>query len=570
MKSHIEEFALNAAHNGIIVIDKDALVTFCNDAACQLIGITREKMLGNRLKDVIPETELDKVLKEGIPQLHQQVQLKDRVIISNRTPLINNGKIVGAVAVFEDVTELKEALRELTTTKEFLQKLETGLEHLPEGIIMVDTKGYITSITNSYCDFLGVKKEEVVGKHVTEVIENTRMHEVVQTGIPEIGDMQRINDKDVVVMRIPVRVNGEIVGAIGQLMFQDVSDLTKLAAKLQMAEKKLEYYKQEYQRWQRSRYSINNIIGKSPEINKLKDMVKKVAQYHSTILLRGESGTGKELIAHAIHEASPRKTGSFVRVNCAAIPKELLEAELFGYEEGSFTGAKKKGKPGKFELAEGGTIFLDEIGDMPLEMQVKLLRVLQEKEVERLGGTSVIPVDARVIASTNRNLEQMIAQKTFRYDLYYRLNVVTMLLPNLREIREDIVAISDYMIEQLNEEFGTRIDGVTDEVKNLFLSYNWPGNVRELKNALERAVNVIEGTRIRIKDLPLYLQEFDQQPYRTLAGDSVLNKEVEIAEKKAIISALKKTSYNKLKAAQLLDVHRATLYRKMQKHGIHV
>lgn len=570
MKSHIEEFALNAAHNGIIVIDKDALVTFCNDAACQLIGISREKMLGNKLKDVIPETELDKVLKEGIPQLHQQVQLKDRVIISNRTPLVNNGKIVGAVAVFEDVTELKEALRELTTTKEFLQKLETGLEHLPEGIIMVDTKGYITSITNSYCDFLGVKKEEVVGKHVTEVIENTRMHEVVQTGIPEIGDMQRINDKDVVVMRIPIRVNDEIVGAIGQLMFQDVSDLTKLAAKLQMAEKKLEYYKQEYQRWQRSRYSINNIIGKSPEINKLKDMVKKVAQYHSTILLRGESGTGKELIAHAIHEASSRKTGSFVRVNCAAIPKELLEAELFGYEEGSFTGAKKKGKPGKFELAEGGTIFLDEIGDMPLEMQVKLLRVLQEKEVERLGGTSVIPVDARVIASTNRNLEQMIAQKTFRYDLYYRLNVVTMLLPNLREVREDIVSITDYMIEQLNEEFGTRIEGITDEVKNLFLSYNWPGNVRELKNALERAVNVIEGTRIRIKDLPLYLQEFDQQPYRTLAGDSVLNKEIETAEKKAIISALKKTNYNKLKTAQLLDVHRATLYRKMQKHGIHV
>lgn len=570
MKSQIQEFALNAAHNGIIVIDKDAYVIFCNDAACQLIGIPMDKMLGNKLKEIIPETELDKVLKEGIPQLHQQVQLKDRVIISNRTPLIKNGEIVGAVAVFEDITELKEALRELTTTKEFLQKLETGLEHLPEGIIMVDTKGYITSITNSYCDFLGVKKEEVVGKHVTEVIENTRMHEVVQTGIPEIGDMQRINDKDVVVMRIPIRVNGEIVGAIGQLMFQDVSDLTKLAAKLQMAEKKLEYYEQEYQRWQRSRYSINNIIGKSPEINKLKDMVKKVAQYHSTILLRGESGTGKELIAHAIHEASSRKTGSFVRVNCAAIPKELLEAELFGYEEGSFTGAKKKGKPGKFELAEGGTIFLDEIGDMPLEMQVKLLRVLQEKEVERLGGTSVIPVDARVIASTNRNLEQMIAQKTFRYDLYYRLNVVTMLLPNLREIREDIVAITEYMIEQLNEEFGTRIEGITDEVKNLFLSYNWPGNVRELKNALERAVNVIEGTRIRIKDLPLYLQEFDQQPYRTLAGDSVLNKEVEIAEKKAIISALKKTSYNKLKAAQLLDVHRATLYRKMQKHGIHV
>ncbi len=568
MKSCIEEFALNAVHNGIIMIDRDALVTFCNDAACQLIGIPRKEIIGQKLKSIIPETKLDQVLEKGVPQLHKQVKLKDRVIISNRTPLIEDGKIVGAVAIFEDVTDLKEALKELTTTKEFLQKLETGLEHLPEGIIMVDTAGYITSITNSYCEFLGVKKEQVVGKHVTKVIENTRMHEVVQTGIPEIGDMQRIKDKDVVVMRIPIRVNGEIVGAIGQLMFQDVSDLTKLAAKLQITEKKLEYYKQEYQRWQKSRYSIKNIIGKSQEVIKLKEMVNKVAQYHSTILLRGESGTGKELIAHAIHEASNRGNAPFVRVNCAAIPKELLEAELFGYEEGSFTGAKKKGKPGKFELAEGGTIFLDEIGDMPLEMQVKLLRVLQEKEVERVGGAGVIPIDARVIASTNRNLEQMIAQKNFRYDLYYRLNVVTLLLPNLREMREDIEAITDYLIEQLNEEFGTRVDGISEEVRSLFMSYNWPGNVRELRNTLERAVNVIEGTRIRLKDLPIYLQELDQQPHRLVAGDSMLNREIETAEKKAIVSALKKANYNKLKAARLLDVHRATLYRKMQKYGI--
>ncbi len=570
MISSIESFALNAVHNGIIVIDRDAVVTFCNDAACQLIGMPREEIIGQHLKKIIPETRLDQVLKKGIPQLHQQVKLKNRVIISNRTPLVEDGRIVGAVAIFEDVTELKEALKELTTTREFLQKLETGLEHLPEGIIMVDTGGYITSITNSYCDFLGVKKEEVIGKHVTKVIENTRMHEVVQTGIPEIGDMQRIKDKDVVVMRIPIRVNGEIVGAIGQLMFQDVSDLTKLAAKLQIVEKKLEYYKQEYQRWQKSRYSIKNIIGKSSEIIKLKEMINKVAQYNSTILLRGESGTGKELIAHAIHEASTRSNRPFVRVNCAAIPKELLEAELFGYEEGSFTGAKKKGKPGKFELAEGGTIFLDEIGDMPLEMQVKLLRVLQEKEVERVGGTGVIPIDARVIASTNRNLEQMIAKKTFRYDLYYRLNVVTLLLPNLREIKEDIEAITDYLIEQLNEQFGTRVEGISDEVRKLFISYSWPGNVRELRNALERAVNVIDGTVIRIKDLPLYLQELEQQPSKIITGESRLDLEIERAEKKAIVDALERTKYNKLKAAQLLDVHRATLYRKMQKYGISV
>ncbi len=571
MERYLLEEALNNAHNGVIVIDKETQITYCNDAACKLLGISRDDTINKKIKEVVPRTEMDQVVKDGMPRLNRQVELENRVIISNRTPLKKNGEIVGAVAVFQDITELREAIQELTITKDLLDKLETSLEHLSEGIIMVDKNGYITNITDSYCDFLKIDKNHVIGKHVTEVIKNTRMHKVLETGKAEIGDIQKINGKDVIVMRIPIKSDNKIIGAVGQVMFQDVSELARLASKLNVVEKKLEYYQQEYKKWQKSKYNINHIIGNSSEIKKLKSMINKVAQYPSTVLIRGESGTGKELIAHAIHEAGPRSESALVRVNCAAIPKELLEAELFGYEEGSFTGAKKKGKPGKFELAEGGTIFLDEIGDMPQEMQVKLLRVLQEKEVDRVGGTEIISINTRVIASTNRDLEAMLEQGSFRYDLFYRLNVVTLRLPPLREMRDDILEISSYILNQLNEELGTEIKSISGQVKELFMNYPWPGNVRELRNVLERAVNVMEGPEIELKDLPLYLQEFSisqEEHKKEQVVYSLLTKELETAEKKVISKALKISGNNKREAAKLLNIHRATLYRKIQKYGI--
>lgn len=570
MDRYLLEAALNAAHNGIIIIDTATRVIYCNDTACELIGISAKEMLQKKIKNVVPNTELDLVVKDGVPRLHRKTSLKDRDIITNRTPIIHEGQIIGAVAVFQDVTELTTAVNQLVNTKDFLNKLETGLEHLSVGVIMVDENAHIIQITESYCNFLGVKQEEVIGRHVREVIANTRMDKVVQSGQAEIGDVMRVNDKDVIVMRMPIRHNNKVVGAIAQVMFQDVSELAKVAAKLNLAEKKLEYYQQEYKRWQKSRYTINHIIGSSPEIRRLKEMINKVAQYPSTVLIRGESGTGKELIAHSIHEAGRRKDGPFVRVNCAAIPRELLESELFGYEEGSFTGASKRGKPGKFEMAAGGTIFLDEIGDMPPEMQVKLLRVLQEKEVDRVGGTEVRFVDTRVIASTNRDLEKMIAKGDYRYDLYYRLNVITLRLPPLREIREDIEEIANRLIHLLNDELGTKAEGITTEVRSLFLNYHWPGNVRELKNTLERAMNVMEGTLIRLQDLPLYLQEQGQTGLCHLEKPSILLDELEQAEEKAIKTALAKANHNRVRAAEILNIHRATLYRKMRKHRIKV
>ncbi len=563
------EAALNAAYNAIIIIDRDAKVIFANRAAEEIIGIPVIKILWKHIKDVVPNTQLDKVLVDGKPSLHNRVTINEHVIITNRTPILRDGEVVGAVAVFQDITKLQKALKELDSARDMLAMLETGLEHVSDGIVMVDKEGHITMMTDAYARFLGVDLDEVVGKHVTEVIENTRMHIVLKTGKAEIGEIQRIKGRDTVVMRIPIKSSGEVIGGIGQVMFQDVSDLKKLAERLHLAESKLEYYKQEYKRWQRSRYNFSSIVGESSQITLAKELAQRVAKSRSTVLIQGESGTGKELLAHAIHGASPRQEQAFIRVNCAAIPKDLLEAELFGYEEGAFTGAKKGGKPGKIKLADKGTIFLDEIGDMPMEMQMKLLRVLQEREVEKIGSTAVEKVDIRVIAATNRDLQRMVAEGTFRKDLYYRLNVVNIYLPPLREHPEDIPLLMRRLIEKLNRDLGTAVSGVSAEVEELFLKYNWPGNVRELENILERAMNVMEGSVIKLKDLPIYLQDYELTGSSQIVGET-LEQELELAEKRAIKRALKYAKGNKNKAAKLLNIHRATLYRKIEKYQLDV
>jgi len=265
--------------------------------------------------------------------------------------------------------------------------LEKALDNIQFGTLVVDAEGIVTFYSKSYEDFLGIPREKVLGQHVTEVIENTRMHVVLQTGEPEIGWKQKIKGQNMVVQRVPIRDKaGKIIGAVGQVMFRDVAEITELAQKLNLLESKLEHYERELEHLRSSRYTFDHIIGTSPAIEKAKRLALKAADGNSTVLLLGESGVGKELFAHAIHHASPRRSKAFVRVNCSSIPRELMESELFGYEAGAFTGAGRRGKPGKFELANQGSIFFDEIGDMPLEMQAKLLRVLQEKEVERVGG----------------------------------------------------------------------------------------------------------------------------------------------------------------------------------------
>ena len=311
-------------------------------------------------------------------------------------------------------------------------------------------------------------------------------------------------------------------------------------------------------------------------MKRVRNLASQAAKTTSTVLIRGESGTGKELLANAIHNASSRSNQPFIKVNCAAIPESLMESELFGYCEGAFTGAMRGGKPGKFELADGGSILLDEIGDLHLGLQSKLLRVLQEFEIERLGGTNTINVDVRVIAATNRDLIELIKQGKFRSDLYYRLNVIDLTAPPLRERREDIDYLTDYLLEKITDRLHVPLVGISDEARRRLREYDFPGNVRELENVLERAINVIIGNTdtIQPENLSLLgmstgfsLSSVDNNTMPETAA-TTLEETMLLAEKNAILEALNRSEGNRKKAAQLLNIHRSLLYKKMHKHNI--
>lgn len=554
--------AINA---GIIVINDQDLVCYCNPVAAHLIGFGMQDILDKKITEVIPNSKLFGVIQEGEANA-DQLLIGDRMVITSRSPIDYEGKRVGAVAVFQDGSELQRVLSRLDNTQTSLTGLENIFEQAYDGVMVVDSQGIITRITKTYCRFLNITQEDAIGRHCTEILPTSRMHIVAQTGQAEIGEVMDINGKEAMVMRLPLRENGKLIGAVGKVMFRDVQDLRTLAEKLDLLENKLKFYEKELKHYQKFRYTFSNIIGQSPSILQTKVLAEKAALGKSTVLLRGESGTGKELFAHAIHAASLRHDQPFVRVNCGAIPAELLESELFGYEEGAFTGAKKGGKPGKFELANKGTIFLDEIGDLPLGMQAKVLRILQEKEVERVGSNRLLHLDIRVIAATHRDLEKMMNEGEFRRDLYYRLNVFTVTIPPLRERERDVLLLSEHLLDKFQRELGSSLKILDRRVAELFQLYSWPGNVRELQNSLERAINVAEGYVIQLEDLPLYLQ--DMEGRRATSSLQPLSLEMADAERRAIIKALKTARGNKSKAAEFLGIHRTNLYKKMEKYSL--
>jgi PAS domain S-box-containing protein len=574
-KSFVEQLALvlNATHDGIIAIDSCGRVTTINAAAERILGVSAVEVLGKLLSETVPTSGLPELVEDGQPQLGVLVEVRGKTILSNRTPIWSNGRVVGAVSVFEDITGIRKLSQTLEDTRTAVDVLETILNTTYDGIVLVDRHGTITKLNKSYQEFLGIKEEDAVGKHVTKVIENTRMHIVVETGKAEIGHTQKIHGKEVVVMRIPIFKDGEVVGAVGKVMFRDVRELKTLAENLNLIESELKYYKSELQRIKGAKYSFQNICGNSAKILKAKQFAKQAAVTNSTVLIYGESGTGKEIFAHAIHNYSYRRFGPFIRVNCGAIPATLFEAELFGYEEGAFTGAGRGGKPGKFEMANKGTIFLDEVGEIPLEMQVKLLRVLQERETERVGGTQLIPLDVRVISASNRPLEELVREKKLREDLFYRLNIFRIELPSLREIADDIPLIVKHLITELNESLGTSVEGLDEEVNVILQNHGWPGNIRELRNVLERAINVNRQGKIAKNHLPVYLLGKEQQvmdEILCLEDEMPLNLEalLDRAEQAAIKRALVLTDNNKRQAANLLGIHRSAIYQKIKKYNL--
>lgn len=433
-------------------------------------------------------------------------------------------------------------------------QVEAIVDSSHDGVIAVDREGNITVANQHAKTILGLQGE-VKGRKITEFIPDSDMMRVLQTGNVEIGDISTTMDRQIMINRFPVIVMGQVVGAVSN--FKEITDIQKLELKLRRLLHKngLE-----------AKYRLSDIVGESPGIAEARELASRFAKTGATVLITGESGTGKELFAQGIHLASDRALGPFVAVNCAALPESLLESELFGYEEGAFTGARKGGKAGLFELAHGGSLFLDEIGEMPLRIQALLLRVLQERTVRRVGGERITPVDVRIIAATNRHLEEEIQCKQFRTDLYYRLNVLTLEIPPLRERLADIPSLVESIVQQLNEHRDPKITSIDQEINQLFIHYDWPGNIRELRNIVERMVVLETGTTLSLRGAEFFRQKVNRKISKKETDSSVFS--IKNNEKELIISALQKYGNNKTLAAKSLGVDRSTLWRKIREHNL--
>lgn len=442
------------------------------------------------------------------------------------------------------------------------------LDALHDGVVVVDAAGIVRYVNLAHERITGLKCARTVGRHVLEVVPDSSLPEVLATGRELIGVRTRVGDREVVSNIVPIRSEGKIIGGVS--VFRDITEVSALSRELERAESRLRRLAAELSM---SRGDGEAIVGKSPRIVQAFRLALKAAQVPSNVLIQGESGAGKEVLARYIHAHSPRADRPFIAVNCAAIPESLLESELFGYEEGAFTGARKGGKAGLFELADGGSVFLDEIADMPLALQAKLLRVLQGKEVKRVGGTATLTVDVRVLAATNRDLKALAEGGQFRQDLYWRLNVIPINLPPLRERREDLPMLVEAFLARISRRLNKKVDGFRADALKALLAYDFPGNVRELENIIEQAIVLNEDRLIGLEDLPDHVVQRAETAGATTgpasgpsfgtAGFPNLGE----AERQLYQDALRRFP-SRTDAARALGISRSTLYRKIKTYGL--
>lgn len=563
MEENLESF-WDTFSDGVVAIDKDLKIIGFSRGAERITGYTAEEVMGFTCKEVFKSdickegSPIKKALKTGEMFINLKVEVenfnREKIIISlNITPLKDKrGDIVGAVMNFRDVGEVYRLTAQLFKETARLQSI---LNSIADGVFTVDTEWRITSFNPSAERITGYKREEIIGKPCHYAFRNKLceaecpLRKTIETGESIHNfEMEIINAKGEI---IPISVStallvdeeGEIIGGVET--FRDLSTLKRLKEEL------------------KERYGFGNIIGRDTRMQEVYNLIQTVSETSSTVLIQGETGTGKELVARAIHYNSPRKDKPFIKVSCAALPETLLESELFGYKRGAFTGAVRD-KPGRFELADKGTIFLDEIGEIPLSIQVKLLRVLEEKEIEPLGSTRPVKVDVRIIAATNRDLKKAVREGKFREDLYYRLNVVSIFLPPLRERKEDIPLLVKHFIKRFNKRMGKGIDSVSKEAMDALIDYSWPGNVRELENAIEHAFIYCKGRVIEVRDLPKEVIKQRRLLEKSLTSDNPL----EEMEKEIIWEILNYNKGDRKKTASMLKISRTTLWRKMKRYEI--
>ena len=570
-ETYKHDLIFNSTHDGMIVIDDKGSIILFNKSSERMTGLNKADVLGKHIYDVIATSKLPRVLHTRDTELNQEMILENgRKIITTRIPMVNeNGLLIGAFAVFKDITEVVNLAEEITNLKEIQTMLQAIIQSSDDAISVVDEGGRGILINPAYTRITGLEQEEVIGKPANaDIYEGESMHmQVLKTRRPVRGVRMKVGPKkkDVVVNVAPIIVDSKLKGSVG--VIHDMSEIHSLTNELNRARQII--------RTLEAKYTFDDIIGSSEEMQIAIEQAKLGAKTPATVMLRGESGTGKELFAHAIHNASDRKYNKFVRVNCAALSESLLESELFGYEEGAFSGAKRGGKRGLFEEAHNGSIFLDEIGELSANTQAKLLRVLQEHEITRVGGTKPVPINVRVIAATNVNLEKGIGNGTFREDLYYRLNRMPIHIPSLRMRKKEIPALAEYLIQKINQDYGRNVEGLTDDAVEHLCSYNWPGNVRELENVLGRAIifMAFHETYIQVKHIQQLTNKDDLNQKKsvimvTVGDDQKLSTLVEQYESKVINQVLHKCKGNKTLSAKSLGISLRSLYYKIEKYNI--
>ena len=557
---------INSTHNGILTVNEAGEITLINKAAEWILGLKREDVVGKKISEVVPQSKLPEILASGQGRLGQKVVYQERVFISNLTPVIGNKQIIGAVEVFQDISELEMISEELSYTKQMKEELSAIIDSSFDGFHITDNQGKTLRINKAFERITSIPISDLMGKTIAELVDaGVYCHDVLKLVLekrePVTISQESKPGNTVIITANPVfDEQGNLFRIV--INVRDISELNDLRQQLEQARTLSHHYQEEL-----NRYNLaDQFVIRSKESRDLADLCVRLGQVDATVLIKGESGVGKEFAAQIIHSNSNRRDKPMIKVNCAAIPESLFESELFGYEPGAFTGASKEGKPGFFEAAHGGTLLLDEIGEMPLSTQAKLLRAIQDKVITRVGGTKPIKVDVRLIAATNRNLQEMVQNKEFRRDLYFRLNVIPVTVPPLRDRKVEIPFLVDHFVKRFNAKYGfkKRID--ERQIKAL-MNYDWPGNVRELENLIERVLVTSPGNVIR----HINLHDFDHADYEAINYEHFIGFKLQTAieqlEKYLIQNSLETLGTTR-KAAQELGVSQPTIVRKAAKYNI--
>jgi PAS domain S-box-containing protein len=565
---------LNSTHNAIIAIDNSTRIIFMNRAAEELVGIPFSEAKGVSITTVVPESQLQRVIETSKAETGVKVSVGGRFVICNRSPILHHGKIIGAVSVFQDISDLESVAKELAIVKQMNKELNTIIDSVYDGLIISNGKGFVLRISPSYELIANVKPADFVGKHVTQLIAEGFVSESVAMKVIETKRQANLSiqvktGKDLFHSAVPVfDENGEVSRVV--TVIRDLTELTNLRRKLEEVEAEKSLYRDEVKRI-KDRNGTRDLVSYSPKMKNVFQLADRIAQFDTTVLISGESGVGKEMVARYIHENSLRKNKPFIRVNCGAIPEQLLESELFGYEAGAFTGANRGGKKGLLDAANESSFLLDEISELPLLLQVKLLRFLQDQEFFRVGGSVPVQLNIRFMATSNKDLHSLVDKGVFRADLFYRLNVVQIFVPPLRERKEEIPALVMIFLKRFNDKYRQNKQ-MTKHAIGILRHYDWPGNIRELENTIERLAITCPDDLIThhhlltsmSSELGLELSTISQSAHEPITG---LKKSLNNLEKEIIRDAYEQSGCTR-KAALLLGINQSTVVKKMKKYGL--